>query len=378
MKKNICQKILVKPYTRPWIGGPDLNYIPDHARILHKGIPIDEWPRIGINENYKIIGGKCLYGGALYIHFGHIFQDTIIRLWGFDESVHDKIVFPLVGDKKIIPDYFYQIMKILKIPSERCYFLTEPSIFESLEFCEPGNQPHKKPSPEYIEWLSKLNFKPRLNGPKKIILGRKHILKNGSFMGESYFINLLLSNGFDYVKPENFDIQTQIEILLNADVIVFTEGSAIFPLTLLHNINASVFMLPRRQGGVSLFRSWIESRAIFNVLGSSLIIRKDNIKGKNAPNSPSYLLDPISTYQDLVKYGLIESVNFDHDFFVDCELNDTLNYFGQRKDIAIKQLYEIYSHKERVNLFSELTRDHVQNPTPATSIEARKLLALTA
>ncbi len=60
--------------------------------------------------------------------------------------------------------------------------------------------------------------------------------------------SLFEKNGFKVIYPEKISIKEQLKIYSDAEIIVFTEGSAIHTLQLLGNINAKVIIINRRKG----------------------------------------------------------------------------------------------------------------------------------
>lgn len=349
MEKINCRNIAVLPYQKPWFGGPDPSVAPLHARVLrrNKPDPAESYPKTLLMPQ-KIIKGKCLYGGGLLNHFGHIFLDTIIRLWAYDNS-YDYVIFPLVNNCSV-PDYFFDILKYFGIPKDKCLFLNQAALIEYLDFAEPFNSPQLPPQKSFFEY-SRQCIEPKIpcaNSPiKKVFFGRAHLIGKGNYMGEGYFSKLLLDAGFVYVKPELLTIEEQLSVIKNAEVIVFSEGSAIFPLLLLSNIN-KVYMLPRRKDGGRLFAGWISPRCkFFSVLGDREIERKTNESYSNNTTSPSFLLNPISLFQDLANAGLINpSCSFDIGEFLIQETIETVKNYRKNWKLGILHLSDIYNKRQ--------------------------------
>lgn len=108
------RNVFIAPFRSSWNGGPDHSEIPDHARIKSGGRHIDEFPRTMRDKtDPALTTGVFLYGGPLKIHFGHVMVDSIIRLWAFDKTRHHGVIFPILRNKKPIPNWFYDIIDYL-------------------------------------------------------------------------------------------------------------------------------------------------------------------------------------------------------------------------------------------------------------------------
>jgi len=345
--------VLILPYRKAWVGGPDHAQVPKHGRVRRgKGKePIDSFPS---PEEYENISeqrrGRYLYGGPLKIHFGHVLVDSIIRLWAFDPQRHDGVVFAyLKGREQAVPDWFYDIVSIFGLERHHIVIVREPMVFEQLEFAEPGSILKCGPADWYMPHLEKLPLKRVDHTPRNVYYGRTHLIQKGTLMGESYFADLLIGNGFEYVRPEEFDIHHQVSIIQNAERIVFAEGSSIYPIELTAKIRGKIFMIPRRANGVDIFTPHIFPRAEFHVLASrDSIFRMASRSGKKRPNSPTYTLRPIEIHNAMVDLGLVPRRKFDADAFEIAERRDATAYFGGLGNELEKQL--AYVKKRRARL----------------------------
>ena len=338
----IAKNVLVTPYTKAWIGGVDHSKAPIYARVLRGKKPIDEFPENLYEEDADKKSGTYLYGGPLKLHFGHVLLDTVPRLHGFDRKIHQGVIFPLLMEKKNseIPGWVYDIFSYFGLNEKDIHIVRHPTNFESVEFVQPGLV-SKLPSPQwYLDYLSQLSYRYYSNTPPNIYLGRTHLINQGTLMGESYFSELL--ENYVYVKPEEHSLDMQISMLANADRILFTEGSSIYPVSLLPKISGNVYMLGRRVGGSALFNKMVDCRGSFYNLGNeNSLIRLDNKNGINKPNSPSYTLDPESVFLDMVHFGMTSKPTFDWEEFISAEMKDTKKYFGSMTERANQQLKDV-------------------------------------
>lgn len=92
--------VLVTPYERAWVGGPDHRQIPHHGRIIKGNETEDEFPARLRRVAASDMAGHYLYGGPFKLHFGHVMVDSIIRLWAFDRNRHNGVIFPALSERR--------------------------------------------------------------------------------------------------------------------------------------------------------------------------------------------------------------------------------------------------------------------------------------
>ena len=251
--------------------------------------------------------------------------DTVSRLWAFDPTKHDAVVFALLkGD--VPPPWLNNILAVYGLPRERVRVVEEVTTFSSLDFAPPGTTLVDGPHPWYLRWLKTLQLEPRPLPGKDLYIGRTHILGQGALMGESYFGALLQEAGFTYVQPENYDIHTQAAMMRDANRIVFSEGSGVYSIELLSESKATFYIIPRRRGAMKLFAPQIEKRAKLVLLGDADVSRAP-IGGKMRPSSPSFARNPRSIHAAMADNELV-SGSFEHATFKSVESNDYDRYLA--------------------------------------------------
>ena len=332
---DIRHDVLILPYFRAWIGGPDHDAIPEHGRIMRHGKVHDRFPNDLPPVLPSRLKGSYLYGGPLKVHFGHVIVDSIIRLWAFDRERHKGVVFAFFPrPTDTVPNWFFDIVSLFGVERDDVYIVREPTVVENLEFFEPGSRLGTAPHPWYLHYLEGLPIVKIHNTPKDIYFGRTHILHRGGMLGERYFGQLLEESGFQYVKPELHDIHTQVSMIENADRIVFAEGSSIYSAELLARTNARVFMIPRRKIGERGFAPTLRPRGSFAVLGNpESLVGEANRHGLIRANGPSYTTDPEALHTDMRRHDLIEDRPFSNSAFKDAEQIDFWNYYKSRNRI---------------------------------------------
>ncbi len=165
------KNVVIVPYRKAWIGGPDIAAIPEHGRITRAGIPADEFRPIRTEP--APLAGHWLYGGPLKVHFSHVIMDSIIRLWAFDPARHDGVLFPyLPQPPKDIPEWFLEIAALFGVERHQVRVIRSPIAAESVDFAEPGERPRENPSGWYLRFLDALPLRHESETPRHVYLGR--------------------------------------------------------------------------------------------------------------------------------------------------------------------------------------------------------------
>ena len=332
------EHVLIVPYVRPYVGGPDLQVIPDHARRRHGENFEDEFPEQMRNVEAEFLPGRFLYGGPLYLHFGHVLVDSTTRLWAFDRERHAGIVFAGLEQSPTTPGWLFEILALFGVSELDLRIIRQPTVVESLDFPRPGSMVGYDVEPWYLNFLEERCGNLSTVVPQLVYFGRTHMRSKGGLMGESYFGDLLIRRGFVYIRPEELPIREQMAIVKNAETVVFAEGSSVYSITLVGRSKATFFMIPRRRNGQELFVHHLRPRASFCLLGDDkAVVRLTNTLGRIGPRSPSYTLDPHSLHIDMVRNGLLVEP-FDPEAFQESERADTLAYWRGMPETGEEQL----------------------------------------
>lgn len=295
-----------------------------------------------LNNHPKFYTGKYIFAGPLFNHFGHILTESIHRLWAFNELLHDGVVFAVAKWRSIPsaiyypPNWFIEILEVMKIPLAKCIFVTEKSIFENLLIPEPGSElslgakewyrPHLKRLQQRI--LSLTRTLKSEKSDLKIFLGRNHIPLQGGVAGEKYFEQLLETEGFISLIPEKHSIIEQLSFLVNSSKILFTEGSAIYLMELLDYLNAEIVCIPRRANNI-LFSPHIINKCNNYIIpgGVENICRLGSYSGQG-PNSISISKEPDKIIESLRKHDFAVLKDWDKQKFLSQEISDIKKYIS--------------------------------------------------
>ena len=220
-------------------------------------------------EDYEYLKGKYFYGGIFSPHFGHFFSESIHRLRGYIENQkdYDGLIFlasPFRGRfdwiedlptyiQFTLRDYFGVELRKIK------WILNETVVSELTVFSQDsslGNEPDKI----YLDYLRGYSQRYLENNSEKknYILSRSSYLNMGRCLGLDYIFGSL--NSFKVFRPEEHDIETQIRTLINANLLVIEEGSAIHLIDLIGYTNAKIVFISRRGRNGKYWQKMYESR----------------------------------------------------------------------------------------------------------------------
>ncbi|WP_262690859.1 glycosyltransferase 61 family protein [Kordiimonas aestuarii] len=122
---------------------------------------------------------------------------------------------------------------------------------------------HRPPAPQYLDYLDGRAdaLLGDLSGlPAKIYVSRSDYVHKGSYAGERYFEPLLEAEGYHILKPEKLPLLEQLRHYKAADIILFSEGSAVHTAELLGSMKADVALIQRRQAALDVMMSVLSPR----------------------------------------------------------------------------------------------------------------------
>ncbi|MCC4231103.1 glycosyltransferase family 61 protein [Sphingobium soli] len=317
-----------------FIGGFASEDVLENARMpgipSPRDIPLTDPPRP--NRRYE---GRYLFAGPLWNHFGHVLVDCIHRLWALLEKPdrYEAIVFANVQNLRArsvpqIPSFVPHLLDLMGLPAIPIIFVDEATEFEILDIPELGSiykiglSPGYRPYLErYQEAITKRTALFREKTPTRIFYGRGHALRDGGVIGSSYFEKSLKHAGFLSCVPEDLSLRLQFAYLLQAEEIIFEEGSSIHLTELLHEVKANVRILPRRPNP-HVFRTALTPRcSVYQVLAKpNNIIQLPDRNGNMSPASLTFYKDHEAVYNELSK--IFDLPDFDKSLYETLELRD--------------------------------------------------------
>ena len=243
--------------------GKPLSVASDKAFLKKQPIPREK------------LGGHHLYAGPFFRHYGHFVAESVHRLWAYLEAPekYESVLVcpqPLKGTQRAkktdeLPGYFTAIMEYFGVPIDKVRLVNKPLLVERLtvptQASNYGNTP--PPAPQYLDYLDGRAdaLLSDLSGlPAKIYVSRSDYLHKGSYAGERYFEPLLEAEGYHILKPEKLPLLEQLRHYKAADVILFSEGSAVHTAELLGSIKADVALIQRRQMALDVMMSVLSNK----------------------------------------------------------------------------------------------------------------------
>lgn len=284
------------------------------------------------------IPGRSLFAGPLWNHFGHILTESIHRLWPLIEDRYDRIVFTgVIGLRGVmsaedlrsaeVPATAKAIFAAMELPDVELFLVREPVVFAALDVSEPGARYRDGVQPFYLKYLRKYQDRitgrmPEYSGPRNLYYSRRHILAQGGIIGSSYFEEAMAKSGIVSVIPENMTIDEQLNHLLNAERVVFDEGSSVHLVELLGHLPGSFYMLPRRPGDM-VFRSAFRNRALFHNLATddNVGVLPDKYGETATPAALAFYKRPAEVFDALSRNELVAGA-FDYERYRECEAAD--------------------------------------------------------
>lgn len=215
---------------------------------------------IGPNQQFEVKAKKSgfyLYGGMLQNeHFGHFLIESLTRLWPIPNiSGIDGIAFILRSNNIKVARFVYDFFSLL-LPNSSILIVKEVTEFERL--CVPEQICIETQgvliNHSAFESLF-LDFKNKISAhsagqvyPKKIFVSRSRLTGNeGGILLESHLDNLLRDEGYYIMHPQELSIQEQLSFYLNAEKIIFSDGSAYHLYVLVSSKRQDIFVIWRRK-----------------------------------------------------------------------------------------------------------------------------------
>jgi FkbM family methyltransferase len=209
-------------------------------------------------EAAEPLAGKWLWGGVMWMHFGHFIVESTSCLWALDRIEGlDGILFipkrPKVGDKLVgfQRDFFQQLgidmpIKVLTAPTQ-VERLVVPGQGFGLGPIIAGTQPFR----DFIH--GRFGHDVGAEGGKRLYISRSRIgLRKGALIGEDRLEAYLRDHGYEIFHPEAHDLTTQIARYKAADQIIAAEGSALHLFAMVAQPHQKVAIVARRRSGATV------------------------------------------------------------------------------------------------------------------------------
>ena len=202
--------------------------------------------------------GTWLWGGVLWMHFGHFLVESTARLWALDQldGKIDGILYvpkrPRNGDEVL--DFQRMLIRSLgtEVPvacaatPERVERLIVPGQGFGLGAMIAGTD-------EFRAAMRRRSGRDiPAEGPEKLYISRSKLPSGrGNLIGEAELEAKLQAQGYTVYHPEKHDIRHQIATYKAAKKVIAAEGSALHMLAMVADDSTDVAMIVRRPSGAT-------------------------------------------------------------------------------------------------------------------------------
>lgn len=205
-----------------------------------------------LTETPPLLAGTYVFGGVLHPHFGHMIAEFMHRLWPLERpELRDAV--PLfsrrigAGNEGLVRG----ILALMNLPEP--VFVDHPVTVERLIVGEPAKMLGSQSAPGYADFLERRLGHLRSSGPRhprRLAVLRGH-QTSGRCIGETWLERELEKAGYFAFHPENFPMRVQMEHYLDAEKVIFSEGSAIHVIDLMPRLDAEIAVLNRRSASIA-------------------------------------------------------------------------------------------------------------------------------
>jgi hypothetical protein len=198
-------------------------------------------------EKHSAVIDKTLFGGVIFIHFGHFLLESLSRLWPLAVSDMEKELFEydvlyctpnhqtgaITYSVTKVKQTIFENLNINITPNIR--ILNQPVLIHKLIIPDQAVILESEIYPIFRTLLKtagdriiRMYGQPRKNEYKdKVYLSRSNLsFPQRTCVNEKRLEDILKNHGFGIFHPQEMSLADQIDILNRAEIIVGTEGSA--------------------------------------------------------------------------------------------------------------------------------------------------------
>lgn len=234
----------------------DGSYCPEGA-LWRKYRPITTAPEPPQQIKHQL-RGRWLWGGVLWVHFGHFLVESSSRLWALSQVEEDirGILFvpkrPSVG--KEVRGYQREFLDLFgtDLPIK---VVTQPTRIQELVVPGQGFGLGKitQGTRRFRETVhSRFAKEIAPEGPEKLYISRSKLgLGKGGLLGEEQLETLLEAEGYEIYHPQDHSLSHQIARYKAAKQVVAADGSALHLFAMVGRSDQQVAMILRRNSGAN-------------------------------------------------------------------------------------------------------------------------------
>ena len=237
---------------------PDGAYCPRGA-LWRKSKPITTRPEMPKGP-MPVLNGTWLWGGVLWVHFGHFVVESTGRLWALPQlrDKIDGILFmpkrprragTVLGFQRDFVGLFGTDLPIRTTEGPtRVERLFVPGQGFGLGDIAAGTDPFRQAmAHDFAREVAP-------DGPKKLYVSRSRITGNkGILIDEDLIEARLAAEGYEIFHPQAHDLATQIARYRAADTILASEGSALHVVGMVAGAHQKIGILVRRRSNATAY-----------------------------------------------------------------------------------------------------------------------------
>ena len=292
----------------------------------------------------KKIKGSYLYLGIMHEHFGHFLAESIVTMYASEYFYNKVLGFIAVPEKEFDKnnEVFLTVCSLLKINTKKIIFVESITEIETLIIPEIGAYPGKKIKPWYLDELArkiKISSLGSKKLPKKIFVKKSSNFVN-RLLGLEYFNNLLEENDYYIFYPERHSFIQQLAFIVNAEIIIWEEGSACHIVDILPSMPKTTSLIIKRRPKASWTDQSIKNKfpdlLIYNETQEIEILNYMMSNGKQLYMAISLLNHPKSLQSLLIEKNFIGQRKFNFFIFKIKEMLDTLKFLKDMFTLPLK------------------------------------------
>lgn len=200
------------------------------------------------------LSGTWLWGGIMFVHFGHFLTESTARLWALGDQHAGVIFAPRNPQRAALKPYQRDLLQHM-IGDRPVRMIDRSTRVEVLDVAGQGSGLGRIAvgTQRYRNFISE-QFAQTIapDGPPDLFISRSGMSTNhGGFIGEPVLDDRMAAAGYTVFHPERHDITTQIARYKAAKRIVGFDGSALHLVAMVARPTQQIAIILRRNSGKS-------------------------------------------------------------------------------------------------------------------------------
>ena len=200
--------------------------------------------KLHLNTSKRKIGGRCIFGGYVFLHYGHFLLESLSRIWALAVCELDTIVWCHIQKFEEFTDAQLDILKIWGLDRCNHVFSNDVLEFEELVIPEAGYRIQDRANLHHMELLGGLSASPIVPG-KMLWLSRSMQSDKGGWINEELIERMLEAEGWTIYFPEEHSVIDQVKEISSSERVAGSEGSAFHTLILCNSLSTRIDIFSR-------------------------------------------------------------------------------------------------------------------------------------